>query len=149
MHGATVEGRPPAYRIKDEGGGQRGMVVPARGRISLTLLGAGLIRLPLSLDRRDLALGLLLGGVAITVLLAAFVGVGQDVAAGVTVGLLALLLANVIVGHSDKYSLGEVNTNQAEREINPSGPIKLSNKQLIALLAHTGVTAYRCHRANL
>ncbi len=43
MHGATVEGRPPAYRIKEVGVGQRGMVVPARGRISLTLLGAGLI----------------------------------------------------------------------------------------------------------
>jgi archaeosine synthase len=43
MQGAKVEGRPPAYRIKDRGGGQRGMVVPARGRVSLTLAGARLL----------------------------------------------------------------------------------------------------------
>jgi archaeosine synthase len=43
MGGATVEGRPPAYRIKDREGGQRGMVVPDRGRISLTLHGAALV----------------------------------------------------------------------------------------------------------
>jgi archaeosine synthase len=40
LTGAVVEGRPPAYRIMDEGGGQRGMVVPAKGRISLTVAGA-------------------------------------------------------------------------------------------------------------
>ncbi|NIP34750.1 MAG: hypothetical protein GWN18_07355 [Thermoplasmata archaeon] len=43
MHGAVVEGRPPAYRIVDKEAGQRGMVVPARGRISLTLQGAEVI----------------------------------------------------------------------------------------------------------
>jgi archaeosine synthase len=40
LHGAVVEGRPPGYRIMDKEGSQRGMVVPARGRISLTVLGA-------------------------------------------------------------------------------------------------------------
>ena len=43
MRDARVDGRPPAYRIMDPGGGQRGMVVPSRGRISLTLQGAGLL----------------------------------------------------------------------------------------------------------
>jgi archaeosine synthase len=43
MQGATVEGRPPAYRIRSLAGGQRGMVVPARGRISLTLSGGAVI----------------------------------------------------------------------------------------------------------
>ena len=40
LDGATVEGRPPVYRIMSKLGGQRGMVVPGKGRISLTLDGA-------------------------------------------------------------------------------------------------------------
>jgi archaeosine synthase len=40
LSGAVVEGRPPAYRIMEKGRGQRGMVVPAKGRISLTVAGA-------------------------------------------------------------------------------------------------------------
>jgi archaeosine synthase len=40
MHGTKVEGRPPALRILARDGAQRGMVVPARGRISLTIEGA-------------------------------------------------------------------------------------------------------------
>lgn len=43
MDGADVQGRPPAVRIVSPDGQQRGMVVPARGRISLTLDGAVLI----------------------------------------------------------------------------------------------------------
>jgi archaeosine synthase len=41
--GAVVEGRPPGYRIMSKSDGQLGMVVPAKGRISLTLAGAGRI----------------------------------------------------------------------------------------------------------
>ena len=43
LDAATVEGRPPAYRIMSKLGGQRGMVVPGRGLISLTLRGASAI----------------------------------------------------------------------------------------------------------
>jgi len=43
MRDAVVEGRPPGYRIMAPIQGQRGMVVPARGRISLTSHGASVI----------------------------------------------------------------------------------------------------------
>jgi len=40
LEGADIQGRPPAVRILSPKGHQRGMVVPARGRISLTIDGA-------------------------------------------------------------------------------------------------------------
>ncbi len=43
LEGGQVAGRPPGLRLKGPDGDQRAMVVPARGRLSLTLSGAELV----------------------------------------------------------------------------------------------------------